>query len=406
MENGDSRKPPAKDFQSEAAVLASLSASLQEHETYEKELLNAHQLEGNVPTVTHIDRFPSLDSLGGSGEAAFQVLEDLHREQHGAPDDDLLYLQEQMLLCYLQNSLGVEATPFVKRESQREDSRRMREQEKAVAQRKRARVSMQQRRSQLVEDAYEDEETKKQKKELIRLRKLRQEKRKQRRLLLDTQDDKSSSEEEFDSSPLTMQRQQKIDTQEVVSVDGSSDDEGLASDSGMVLCPLCQKEVRVSDGQVDESLSQHMDVCQRQRRSRRGTFTARDPLPKHEEQPAGESKPKKGRKRWQPRIYVSSQSKDDVDELVYNDRVDAWIETGLDSMKEMKERDTSEMAPGAMILDEGLYIPAWVNDHLFQYQREGLKWMWDLHRQDVGGLIGDEMGLVSFFWNDCVSEIP
>lgn len=85
---------------------------------------------------------------------------------------------------------------------------------------------------------------------------------------------------------------------------------------------------------------------------------------------------------------------DDLEELNYEDRVDDWIENGLHRMKKMKERDTEDSSPGAQYMD-GLYIPAWVNDRLFGYQREGIRWMWDLHQQRVGGVVGDEMGLVS-----------
>ena len=30
---------------------------------------------------------------------------------------------------------------------------------------------------------------------------------------------------------------------------------------------------------------------------------------------------------------------------------------------------------------------------LLRYQRTGIKWLWELHCQEVGGILGDEMGL-------------
>ena len=30
---------------------------------------------------------------------------------------------------------------------------------------------------------------------------------------------------------------------------------------------------------------------------------------------------------------------------------------------------------------------------LFDYQKTGVKWLWELHTQRAGGIIGDEMGL-------------
>mmetsp|Transcript_23819 Transcript_23819/g.93650 ORF Transcript_23819/g.93650 Transcript_23819/m.93650 type:complete len:919 (-) Transcript_23819:694-3450(-) len=41
----------------------------------------------------------------------------------------------------------------------------------------------------------------------------------------------------------------------------------------------------------------------------------------------------------------------------------------------------------------GLRIPGAIYQNLFPYQRTGLKWMWELHQQECGGILGDEMGL-------------
>lgn len=30
---------------------------------------------------------------------------------------------------------------------------------------------------------------------------------------------------------------------------------------------------------------------------------------------------------------------------------------------------------------------------LYRYQRTGVKWLWELHVQQCGGIVGDEMGL-------------
>lgn len=46
-----------------------------------------------------------------------------------------------------------------------------------------------------------------------------------------------------------------------------------------------------------------------------------------------------------------------------------------------------------VVLDGGLKIPARIYDKLFDYQKTGVKWMWELHCQKAGGIIGDEMGL-------------
>jgi DNA excision repair protein ERCC-6 len=59
----------------------------------------------------------------------------------------------------------------------------------------------------------------------------------------------------------------------------------------------------------------------------------------------------------------------------------------------MSERDSTEVPPGAVTYEGGLEIPAWVNNRLFPYQRLGVRWMWELHCQGAGGVVGDEMGL-------------
>lgn len=43
--------------------------------------------------------------------------------------------------------------------------------------------------------------------------------------------------------------------------------------------------------------------------------------------------------------------------------------------------------------DNGYHIPGDVHQYLFDYQKTGTQWLWELHQQHVGGIIGDEMGL-------------
>jgi DNA excision repair protein ERCC-6 len=44
-------------------------------------------------------------------------------------------------------------------------------------------------------------------------------------------------------------------------------------------------------------------------------------------------------------------------------------------------------------LSDGLNIPRRIWRELYQYQKTGVKWLWELHKQEVGGILGDEMGL-------------
>ena len=84
---------------------------------------------------------------------------------------------------------------------------------------------------------------------------------------------------------------------------------------------------------------------------------------------------------------------DDLEETNYDDRVDVWQELGVKRMKDMSERDDTheDALPGPVMHDGGLVIPGWMNNRLFGYQRTGVRWMWELHRQEAGGIVGDEM---------------
>lgn len=85
---------------------------------------------------------------------------------------------------------------------------------------------------------------------------------------------------------------------------------------------------------------------------------------------------------------------DDLEESNYDDRVDVWQEVGVGKMQVMAEGDDEQdgLPPGAIMHDGGLVVPGWINNRLFGYQRTGLRWMWELHRQEAGG-IGEYMSL-------------
>jgi hypothetical protein len=96
-------------------------------------------------------------------------------------------------------------------------------------------------------------------------------------------------------------------------------------------------------------------------------------------------------KRAAPLPTRASSALDDMNEEDYEDRVDDWVYTGVQGMRDMKERDQTEVPPGEEVYEGGLVVPAWINDRLFPYQRTALEWMWELHRQEAGGIVGDEM---------------
>lgn len=43
--------------------------------------------------------------------------------------------------------------------------------------------------------------------------------------------------------------------------------------------------------------------------------------------------------------------------------------------------------------DGGLRIPMNVWMKLYKYQKTGVRWLWELHQQSVGGILADDMGL-------------
>ncbi|CAN6658870.1 DNA repair and recombination protein Rad26p [Trichomonascus vanleenenianus] len=94
---------------------------------------------------------------------------------------------------------------------------------------------------------------------------------------------------------------------------------------------------------------------------------------------------------------------DDGDEELYQQRLAMWIrkrkayresinpdaaaaETGNEwEIPHPKESDA--------VLDGKFKIPGDIYPSLFDYQRTGVQWLWELYSQKVGGIIGDEMGL-------------
>lgn len=217
-------------------------------------------------------------------------------------------------------------------------------------------------------------------------------------------------------------------------------------------CPLCQEDIEAPDQEfMDESLSKHMSVCQTSRRRTRGQRQStrraaaanvisyveesddddeqqRDNS-KHDLKARASTSTRSRAKKVQGRnrqedleafdqveddgeeeelvvdklddalsldetASISPASLDDFEEEDYEDRVDDWIENGIVRMRVMKERDDEEVPPGEEVYEGGLVVPAWINDRLFPYQRTGLRWMWELHRQQAGGIIGGTMTML------------
>ncbi|RUP51458.1 hypothetical protein BC936DRAFT_148105 [Jimgerdemannia flammicorona] len=68
----------------------------------------------------------------------------------------------------------------------------------------------------------------------------------------------------------------------------------------------------------------------------------------------------------------------------------AGLGAGFDPSEEIAEPHPSEEDT---IFDGGFRVPADVYGNLFDYQRTCVQWLWELHCQEAGGIVGDEMGL-------------
>ncbi|KAJ3000948.1 hypothetical protein HDV02_000017 [Globomyces sp. JEL0801] len=103
--------------------------------------------------------------------------------------------------------------------------------------------------------------------------------------------------------------------------------------------------------------------------------------------------------------------KDDGDELSYQRRLEKWVTKRrrkrflfqnpgfeIDSSFDFtKDLDLEVHEPALYVkdgrMDKGFKIPGDVFSHLFDYQKTCTRWLWELHKQEVGGVLGDEMGL-------------
>lgn len=72
-------------------------------------------------------------------------------------------------------------------------------------------------------------------------------------------------------------------------------------------------------------------------------------------------------------------------------------EEAVDSSIEEENQEGVEDVEGGeasfVTLEGGLKIPDSIFSQLFDYQKVGVQWLWELHCQRAGGIIGDEMGL-------------
>lgn len=103
---------------------------------------------------------------------------------------------------------------------------------------------------------------------------------------------------------------------------------------------------------------------------------------------------------------------DDGREEIYQARLQDWVsrrsaarkrardarraageDDGEDEQPEEEEWFMPHPTVPDLEYDNGYRAPGDVHQYLFDYQKTGMQWLWELHQQHVGGIIGDEMGL-------------
>ena len=79
-----------------------------------------------------------------------------------------------------------------------------------------------------------------------------------------------------------------------------------------------------------------------------------------------------------------------------------FVQEGYFAIKRLKPKPGFPLAPGQrhlgpLIIDseQNYMVPAAINTYLREYQRDGVRFFWRQYKEGRGGLLGDDMGLVS-----------
>ncbi|XP_064172714.1 DNA excision repair protein ERCC-6 isoform X3 [Anguilla rostrata] len=89
----------------------------------------------------------------------------------------------------------------------------------------------------------------------------------------------------------------------------------------------------------------------------------------------------------------SKKRKDDGDLECYKQRIRRWRRHRLREKERRREAGEEESEDSDAEFDEGFKVPGFLWKKLFKYQQTGVRWLWELHCQQAGGILGDEMGL-------------
>jgi DNA excision repair protein ERCC-6 len=159
---------------------------------------------------------------------------------------------------------------------------------------------------------------------------------------------------------------------------GGASDEEAGAPGGIPDAVDDDAEPSASDGEAppgsDTSNDADMDYVPLQRRTRAG----------------GAKKPAKGRRRRRaPLVLDSDGDADDAQEPA--DDAPAAAPGGAEP--DGSDDDAYDAEEDDVLFDGGFTVPGRMHGRLFDYQRTALQWLWELHCQRCGGIIGDEMGM-------------
>ncbi|XP_050205828.1 protein CHROMATIN REMODELING 8 [Mercurialis annua] len=98
-------------------------------------------------------------------------------------------------------------------------------------------------------------------------------------------------------------------------------------------------------------------------------------------------RPLPGRK-WTKRISHEANHLEESENARDDSVTSSYGEENLED-----DEDVNGVNSSFVTLEGGLKIPETIFHKLFEYQKVGVQWLWELHCQRAGGIIGDEMGL-------------
>jgi DNA excision repair protein ERCC-6 len=93
------------------------------------------------------------------------------------------------------------------------------------------------------------------------------------------------------------------------------------------------------------------------------------------------------------RLVDKAGCNDDMDDAAYHMRQIASQMANDDEVDDVGADAIDADEPQDVSFQGGYRIPADIYSKLFDYQRTSIKWLWELHTQKAGGIMGDEMGL-------------